>query len=169
MSTSLLDLIGVLLIGLVGALAVTTVQSQPPPTAVVRVADLFGLEDLSDQALVSVFAGAAAVVLLTKSVFSSYLTRRVLVFLANRQALVSARLSKELLSRPLTFVQKRSSQETAYALIAGAGAATSQILGQLVIVATELALLVVLAGALLFFSPLVAMGSIVFFADVAFA
>jgi ABC-type multidrug transport system fused ATPase/permease subunit len=169
MSTSLLDLIGVLLIGMVGALAVTTVQSQPPPTAVVRVADFFGLEDLSDQALVSVFAAAAAVVLLTKSIFSSYLTRRVLVFLANRQALVSARLSKELLSRPLTFVQKRSSQETAYALIAGAGAATSQILGQLVIVATELALLVVLAGALLFFSPLVAIGSIVFFAVVAFA
>ena len=167
MSMSLLDLVGVLLIGLVGALAVTTVQSQPPPAAVVQIADFFGLEDLSDQALVSVLAGTAAVVLLTKSTLSSFLTRRVLVFLANRQALVSARLSKELLSRPLTFVQKRSSQETAYALISGAGAATSQILGQLVIAATELALLLVLAGALLFFSPFVALGSIVFFALVA--
>lgn len=169
MSTSVLDLIGVLLIGLVGALSVTTVQSQPPPGTVVGVAEFFGLAGLSEQALVSVFAGAAAAVLLTKSIFSSYLTRRVLVFLANRQALVSARLIKELLSRPLTFVQKRSSQETAYALIAGAGAATSQILGQLVIAATELALLVVLAAALLFFSPLVALGSIVFFGLVAFA
>ena len=74
MSTALLDLIGVVLIGLMGALAVTTVQSQPPPTTVVSVADFLGLEDLSDQALVSVFAIAAAVVLLTKSIFSSYLT-----------------------------------------------------------------------------------------------
>ena len=169
MSTSVLDLVGVLLIGLVGALSVTTVQSQPPPATVIGVAEFFGLGNLSEQALVSVFAGAAAAVLLTKSIFSSYLTRRVLVFLANRQALVSARLSKELLSRPLTFVQKRSSQETAYALIAGAGAATSQILGQLVIAATELALLAVLAAALLFLSPLVALGSIVFFALVAFS
>lgn len=169
MSTSSLDLVGVLLIGLVGALAVTTVQSQPPPMAVVQITDFFGLEGLSNQALVSILAGAAAAVLLTKSIFSSYLTRRVLVFLANRQALVSARLIRELLSRPLTFVQKRSSQETSYALISGAGAATSQILGQLVIAATEFALLGVLAIALLFFSPLVAIGSIAFFAAIALA
>lgn len=169
MSTSVLDLAGVLLIGLVGALSVTTVQSQPPPAAVATVADLLGLGGLSNQALVVALAAGAAVVLLTKSIVSSYLTRRVLVFLANRQALVSARLTRELLSRPLTFIQNRSSQETAYALIAGAGAATSQILGQLVIAATEFALLAVLAVALLYISPVVALGSIAFFAVVAVA
>jgi ABC-type multidrug transport system fused ATPase/permease subunit len=168
MATSLLDLAGVLLLGLVGALAVTTVQSQPPPTMVESVASALGLSDLSSQALVFVFAGAAAAVLLLKSVVSSLLTRRVFMFLANRQALVSARLSKALLSRPLTFVQARSSQETAYALIGGAGAATSQVLGQLVIAATEAALLLVLAVALLFISPWVALGAIAFFALVAF-
>lgn len=167
MSTSALDLIGVLLIGLVGALAVTTIQSQPPPEVVGRVAELLGVGELSDQTLVLLFAGAAAFVLLTKSVVSSYLTRRVFVFLANRQALVSARLVEALLSRPLTFIQRRSSQETAYALIAGAGAATSQILGQLVIAATEAALLIVLGTALLILNPAVAIGSIVFFAFVA--
>lgn len=168
MSTSLLDLIGVLLMGLVGALAVTTVQSGPAPASVTSVADALGLGDLSDQALVAVFAGAAAAVLLTKSVVSSYLTRRVFIFLANRQALLSARLSTALLSKPLSFVQRRSSQETAYALIGGAGAATSSILGQLVIAATESALLVVLGIALLFINPSVAIASIIFFGLVAF-
>jgi ABC-type multidrug transport system fused ATPase/permease subunit len=167
MLTSLLDLIGVLLIGLVGALAVTTVQSQPPPSSVTAIVDALGLGDLSEQALVGLLAGAAAVVLLTKSVFSSYLTRRVFFFLANRQALVSARLTKALLSQSLTFVQKRSTQETAYALISGAGAATMIILGQTVIVATEIALLAVLMAALLVLNPVVAMSSIVFFALVA--
>lgn len=167
MGTSLLDLVGVLLIGMVGALAVTTVQSQPPPSTVTSVADYLGLGGLPSQTLVLVFSSAAAAVLLTKSIVSSFLTRRVFIFLANRQALVSARLSKALLSRPLTFVQKRSSQETSYALINGAGAATSQILGQLVIAATEAALLIVLAVALLFLSPWMAMGAIAFFALVA--
>jgi ABC-type multidrug transport system fused ATPase/permease subunit len=97
------------------------------------------------------------------------LTRRVFTFLANRQALVSARLIKELLSRPLTLVQRRSSQETAFALINGAGAATVSILGQLTIAVTELSLLIVLAVALLFLSPWLAIGSIAFFALVAFA
>jgi ABC-type multidrug transport system fused ATPase/permease subunit len=169
MATALLDLAGVLLIGLVGALAVTTVQSQPPPPMVARLADIVGLGGLTSKELIGVLAGAAAVVLLTKSVLSSYLTRRVFVFLANRQALVSARLCRELLSRPLSFVQQRSSQQTAYALVAGAGAATVQILGQLVIIVTEAALLVVLALALLFLSPWAAVGAIAFFAVVAYA
>jgi ABC-type multidrug transport system fused ATPase/permease subunit len=164
MGTAFLDLFGVLLIGLVGALAVTTVQSQPPPEVVSSIATALGLSDLSVQSLVLVLSAAAAGVLLTKSVVSSWLTRRVLIFLANRQALVSARLSRELLSRPLSFVQQRSSQETAFALITGAGAATSQVLGQVVIIVTEAALLVVLAVALLFISPWVALGAIVFFA-----
>ena len=152
-STAFLDLIGVLLLGLVAALAVTVVQSQPAPAIVNSVTQIVGLDELSDQQLVLVLAGAAAVVLLSKSVLSSYLTRRVFVFLANRQALVSARLAKELLSRPLTFLQKRSSQETAFALIQGAGAATIQVLGQTVITVTEGALLVVLAVALIFLDP----------------
>ena len=169
MATALLDLAGVLLIGLVGALAVATVQSQPPPPLVSQVAGLIGLEDATNQELVVAFSMAAAAVLLAKSLISALLTRRVLVFLANRQALVSARLSKELLQRPLTFIQQRSSQQTAYALISGAGAATSQILGQVVIAATELALLVILGGALLFISPWIAIGAIMFFGLMALA
>lgn len=168
MATSFLDLVGVLLIGLIGALAVTTIQSQPPSPPVEGVANAIGLGGLTSQQLITVFALSAAFILLTKSLVSSYLTRRVLRFLANRQALVSARLSRALLSQPLTFVQRRSSQETAFALIAGAGAATIGILGQVVIALTELAVLVVLGVALLFLSPWIAFGSIGFFAVVAF-
>lgn len=168
MSTSLLDLAGVLLLGLVGALAVTVVQSQPPPAQVETLADFLGLGDLSGQQLIVVLAAAAAIVLLFKSVFSSYLTRRVFSFLANRQALVSARLTRELLSRPLTFIQGRSSQETAFALIQGAGVSTIQILGQTVVAATEVTLLIVLAIALLFLDPVVALGAVLFFGLVAF-
>ena len=167
MATSLLDLVGVLLIGLVGALAVTVVQSQPPPATVSSTADILGLGGLDGKQLIVALAGAAAVVLLTKSVVSSYLTRRVFIFLANRQALVSARLTKALLSRPLTFLQRRSSQMTAYALIQGAGLATIQILGQMAIAVTEATLLVVLAIALLFLDPIVTLAAIAFFALVA--
>lgn len=167
MATSILDLIGVLLVGLIGALAVTTVQSQPPPATVQTVADFLGMQGASDQDLVLLLSAVSAAVLLTKSVLSSYLTRRVLIFLANRQALVAARLTRELLSRPLTFVQRRSSQETAFALINGTGAATSLVLGQMVVAITELTLLIVLGAALLLVSPWVAVGAIAFFGLVA--
>ena len=167
MATSILDVAGVFLLGLVGALAVTTVQSQPPPSIVSEAANAIGLGNLSSQELVIVLASAAAALLLFKSVVSSLLIRRVFMFLANRQALVSARLAKALLSRPLVEVQSRSSQETSFALIQGAGAATITILGQFSILVTEAALLIALAIGLVIVSPVVALASIGFFAAVA--
>ena len=167
MSTSLLDLAGVLLLGLVASVAVTVVQSQPPPEVVTNLFARLGLDNLTDQEIVIYLGVAAAGVLLLKSVVSTILIRRILRFLANRQALVSARLTAELLSRPLPEIQKRSTQETAYALMGGVGQATVGLLGQAVIAITEISLLVVLAVALFLLDPLVTVGSILFFALVA--
>ena len=167
MVTSVLDLAGVILLGLVGALSVSVIQSTPVPSVVESVASFFGLENLSGQQLVVTFGAAAAALLLIKSIVSSYLVRRVLRFLANRQALLSARLTAALLARPITEIQVRSSQTTAYAILTGSGAVTVGLLGNFVIFCTEAALLVVLGGALLFVDPLAAIGSIIFFALVA--
>jgi ABC-type multidrug transport system fused ATPase/permease subunit len=167
MVTSLLDLAGVILLGLVGALSVSVIQSAPVPSGVETLASFLGLGNLSGQQLVVAFGAAAAALLLVKSLVSSYLVRRVLQFLANRQALLSARLTSALLARPITEIQARSSQTTAYAILAGSGAVTVGLLGNFVIFCTEAALLVLLGGALLFVDPLAAVGSIIFFALVA--
>jgi ABC-type multidrug transport system fused ATPase/permease subunit len=164
MSTSFLDLAGVLLLGLVASVAVTVVQSQPPPALVSSAFERIGLEGLTSQEMVIYLGVAAAVVLLTKSVVSTFLIRRILRFLANRQALVSARLTAELLSRPLPEIQRRSTQETAYALMGGVGQATVSLLGQAVVAVTEVSLLVILGVALLFLDPLMTVGAIAFFA-----
>jgi ABC-type multidrug transport system fused ATPase/permease subunit len=169
MITSVLDLAGIILLGLVGALSVAVIQSSPVPSAIESVAAFLGLESLSGQQLVVVFGAAAAALLLIKSVVSSYLVRRVLRFLANRQALLSARLTASLLARPITDLQSRSSQSTSYAILTGTGAVTVGLLGNFVIFCTEAALLVVLGGALLFVDPLAAVGSIIFFGLVAVA
>lgn len=167
MVTSVIDLVGVILLGLVGALSVSVLQSAPVPAPVETVASAVGLGSLSGQQLVFAFGAAAAALLLFKSFVSSYLVRRVLRFLANRQALLSARLTAALLARPITELQSRSSQSTAYAILTGSGAATVGLLGHFVVFCTEVALLVVLAGALLFVDPWAALGSIAFFALVA--
>lgn len=167
MSTSFLDLAGVLLLGLVASVAVTVVQSQPPPAMVSDLFSAFGFDSVTSQQMVMYLGVTAAVVLMMKSVVSTVLIRRTLRFLANRQALVSARLTAELLSRPLPEVQRRSTQETAYALMNGVGQATVGLLGQAVIAITEVSLLLVLAIALFLLDPFVTIGSIAFFAVVA--
>ena len=167
MATSVIDLVGVVLLGLVGALSVSVLQSAPIPGPVEAAASAVGLEGLTGQQLVFAFGAAAAALLLFKSFVSSYMVRRVLRFLANRQALLSARLTAALLARPITELQSRSSQSTAYAILTGSGAATVGLLGHLVVFCTEAALLVVLAVALLLVDPWAAVGSVVFFALVA--
>lgn len=163
MSMSLLDLLGVLLLGIVTALAVSSVSEVPPPTLVTTALDRLGLEGVDLLTLVVWLAIIACVVLIAKSLASVLLTRRVLTFLANRQALVSGRLAAGLLSQPLLQIQQRSSQETVYALTTGVYFATLIVLGQGVVAVAELTLLLVLAAGLLAVSPLVTIFTVLYF------
>lgn len=164
MATSLFDFIGVALIGLVAALAIAAVQGQQPPKFTDKMMSVLGLANASETTRLSVLAGGAAVLLLAKSIVSPLLMARVFRFLAQRQAIVTACLAKELFSRPITFIQQRSSQETAAALLQGSSAATLQLLGQAVAGAAEMVLLIILGGTLVFVDSAVALGAIAFFA-----
>lgn len=163
-ATAVLDLIGVVLIGAVGALSVANMQGLPPPQRLASAVSALGLGDLSPVGLIGVLAGAAAVLLLTKSVVSPLLMARVYRFLAGREALVASRLAKALLSRPLTFLHQRPSQVTAKALVDGVGAAIIYVLGQAVVAVSEASLLAVLTLVLLMANPGAALGAVVFFA-----
>jgi len=168
MSTSVLDLLGVLTIGLVTALSLSVMSSLPQPEIVQSTLETLGLEEADPVVVALTLAVIGGVLLITKSVLNMILTRRILRFLANRQALVSGRLAAGLLARPLLQVQQHSSQETVYTLTGGVGAATLQVLGQSTIALSEIALLVVLAVGMLAVSPLITIFTITFFLIISF-
>ena len=168
MSTSVLDLLGVLTIGLVTALSLSVMSSLPQPEIVQSTLETLGLEEADPVVVALTLAVIGGVLLITKSVLNMILTRRILRFLANRQALVSGRLAAGLLARPLLQVQQHSSQETVYTLTGGVGAATLQVLGQSTIALSEIALLVVLAVGLLAVSPVITIFTITFFLIISF-
>ena len=163
MSTAFLDLLGVLLIGVVTALSVSVMSQAPTPALAQTAMDRIGLTDVDIITLATTLAVVAGFVLIAKSIINVLLTRRVLRFLANRQAMVSGHLAAGLLSRPLLQVQQRSSQETVYALTTGVNYATLVVLGQGVVALAEITLLAVLAIGLLLISPIVTVFAIVFF------
>jgi ABC-type multidrug transport system fused ATPase/permease subunit len=160
-----LDLAGVLLIGLVAALGASALSGESP-AMIGQLQDLLGVSPQDDATLAVILAGAAGFLLISKSFLGFLLIRRSLKFLANRQAIISSRLAEQLLSRPLLEVQRLSSQERAYALTAGVNSVTIGILGNAVVVASECAVLVALAGGLFLLDPLVAIFTIAFFAVV---
>ncbi len=168
MSTAFLDLLGILLIGLVTALSLSIMSSIPQPAIVQSALDTLGLNRADPVTVALALAGIGGFLLIAKSVLNMVLTKRILRFLANRQALVSGRLAAGLLSRPLLQVQQRSSQETVYTLTSGVSAATLIILGQGTIALSEITLLVVLAAGMLAISPVVTVFTIVFFLLISF-
>jgi ABC-type multidrug transport system fused ATPase/permease subunit len=164
MSLGALDLIGVAFIGIVGAVAVSGLDPTSLPTIVTNVLDIFGLENLTASQLVGVFAGAAVILLLFKTLVSALLTRRMFRFLANRQADVAARLAQTILSKQLLHVQKWSTAEVLYALTGGVSAAVTNLLGSALIIVTELFLFAIMAIGLLLIDPLLTIGAALYFA-----
>ena len=163
MTTSLLDLLGVLLIGLVTALSLAVMSSSPEPAIVGSVLEFIGLSNRDPVIIALTLAAVSGLLLILKSVLNMLITRRILRFLAYRQALVSGRLAAGLLSRPLLQVQQQSSQQTVYTLTSGVATATVVILGQASIALAETTLLVALAVGVLVISPVVTVFTILFF------
>ena len=159
--TSLLDLCGVLLIGVVTALGFSAMSGTNPPVLVTSFINDFGLSAVPVVNLTLILAIFASLILIIKSFLNVAITRKAFRFLASRQAAIATRLSSQLFSQPLGFTQKRTSQETAYALTTGVNSATMEVLGQSIV-----ALLVVLSAGLLFISPVVTLFTVTFFSGV---
>lgn len=166
-SLSLLDLLGIALIGLVAAIAASGIGAQSPlPSWANRAVDLLGLENLTLSQASVIVAFGAVFVLVLKTVLQAILARRIFRFLANRQADVSASLARDFLSRPLLFVQRWTTSEAIYALGSGVGAATVAVLGSGIIILAEIALFVIVLITLLVIDPLITIGAVILFGSV---
>ena len=142
-SLALLDLVGITLLGLLAAVAVSGIGATGIPSLIQSGIDLFGLAGLTVSQLSILLASLAVTVLVGKTAISAYVSRRIYRFLANQQSEVSAKLTREFLSRPLMEVQKWTTSEATYALGAGVGAATVAILGAAIIIISEIFLFAV--------------------------
>ena len=158
-----LDLLGVALIGVVGALAVSGVQSQKPGNRVSAVLNFIGLDGFDFQTQTALLGLTAGLILVGRTVLSVFFTRKALFFLGRRGAAISANLTSRVLAQSLLAVQQRTSQETLYALTSGVGSITLGLLGSVVTMASDVSLLVVLAIGLVVVDPTVAISSFLFF------
>lgn len=163
---AVLDFIGVILFGLVAALSASVVSGEVPSQVSVIIQRV-GLSEFDTITLAVVLAAVAGTLFVSKSILSLLVMRRSYRFLATRQAAISGKLVALLLARSILDVQRRASQETAYALTYGANAATIGVLGSAVAMASEIALVAVIFAAMLVVDVGVAVFSAIFFAIVA--
>jgi ABC-type multidrug transport system fused ATPase/permease subunit len=166
---SVLDLIGVAIVGILSALAVRGVQSQQPGDRVSMVLRFLQIEDLSFQNQMVVLGLLAACLLIARTIASIYLNRKTLFFLSRRGATISARLASQLLSQSLLKVQNRTNQLTLFSLTNGVEIVVLKILGTAVTLVSDLSLLVVMVIGLFIVDPSIAISSILLFGLVGLA
>ena len=162
-SLGIFDLIGIALIGLVAAVAVSGIGLTTIPDWAQNLLDNFGLGSLTVSQLSVVIAVAAVATLVIKSILSALMTRKILRFLAARQADLSVSLASAFLRRPLSEVQRWTTSEAIYALGSGASGATVALLGSAITIAAELFFFTIIGVSLLIYSPIITIASGIFF------
>ena len=162
-----LDLFGVALIGVVSALAITGVSGQVTGNRVGAVLEFMQLDGYTFETQVAILGATAGVTLIGRTLLSIFFIRKSLFFLAHKAAIISGDLTSRVLAQPLLQLQKRTSQETLYALTGGVSSLVLNILGAVVILASDLSLVLVMAVGLLIVDAATAIGSFIFFALIA--
>ena len=165
-SLGLLDLLGIALIGLVAAVAVSSIGTAGIPAPAQNFLDAIGLGGFTISQISVVLALSAVIILVTKTGLSAIMSRRIMVFLANRQAELSVKLARDFLSRPLVVIQKWTTSEATYALGGGASAATVSLLGAGITIASEVFLFSIVGITLLVYDPILTVISFTLFLSI---
>lgn len=163
----ILDLLGVLAVGLLGTLSVTGVQSRDPSSRVYKVLEMLGISNFSIQAQASIIGLAAVSLLVGRTIISIFITRRILYFMSRRGAIISANLISRLLAQPLLIIQRWSTQESLFAVTSGVQIIALQIIALSVMLVADVALLFILILGLFAVDPVTSIGTVMIFGVVA--
>lgn len=163
LALSFMDLIAVGIVGVLGALTIRGINSQEPGDRVSAVLDFLHLTNFSFQKTVAILGLLAGLLLISRTLASIFLTRKTLFFLAQKGANISSILISKLFSQSILVVQQRTSQMTVYSLTTGVETIVLSILGTLVIMVSDIAILFVMTVGLLIVDPRTAVGTIIMF------
>jgi ABC-type multidrug transport system fused ATPase/permease subunit len=166
---SILDLVGVICFGLITALTINGVQSNPAQGRTSQILSYVGLLEKSLQFQVSALAISALIILVFKTVLSIKLTKYSLLFLSRESVQVAAHLLGRLLREQVTKIYSVSLQENLYSLTHGVNSLYVNVLGASMSQIADIALLLVLLTSLVILDPLLAIVSGTIFGMVGFA
>ena len=165
----LLDLAGVAILGIIGALALRGVQSQTPNPQILNFLQIVGLHNHSLQSQISILTALAVVLLVGKSVITVFLTRRILYFLVSKSSSETRSLISRIIARPIVDLNAINSYELQYIFGSGISLVIIGILGSFMTFVSDCSLLLILAIGVIAIDPAIALFSITLFGLVGLA
>jgi ABC-type multidrug transport system fused ATPase/permease subunit len=160
---AVLDLFGVLLIGVVGSLSLSGLSTGQSGDRVSKVLNLLQVEKLDFESQVVIIGLIAAVLLVAKTILSLLLVRKTMFFMARRAAVMSSNLIMRYFTIPVSKINKRSAQTSIYALTSGVNSIMVGVIGVSVALISDIALILVMCAGLFLIDPTSAISTILIF------
>ena len=164
----IVDLVGVALIGILGALTVSGIQSKSPSGISSTAIELLHLESFTFQTQAAILGVSAGSLLMLRTVLSIVSTRKSLFFLSRKGSDISRLLVATLFRQPLFRIYQKSTQETLYVVTTGVTQITVGLIGTALTLSADTFLVVIMSIGLFAVEPVVALISTVFFSFFAY-
>jgi ATP-binding cassette subfamily C protein len=164
--SGLLDLLGVAMIGALGALTISGLNSKGPGDRLNSALKLMGLEGFNLQKQITIIGVAAVLLLLGKTFFSAIFTKKTIRFLSRISGEKSAQLLKTILESSYLQIKEINSKELSFAIRWGARAPIVGIVGAVSSFITDGFLAIILFAGLFLVDPVICLAAIFIFASI---
>jgi ABC-type bacteriocin/lantibiotic exporter with double-glycine peptidase domain len=151
---SFLDLIGVLLIGAIGSLAVNGIRGAEQGSRVALLLNFLGMETLTLATQSFLLSSLALLLLSLRTFLSVVITRKTLHYLSRQGANITSDLFSRFMHSGLLVRNLRTPQETLFALTAGVSTAILNVVGSLVTIFADVFIACILLIGLFYIDPL---------------
>ena len=164
----ILDIIGIGLIGIVASLAINNASTLDSNSRILWFLSQVGLGNSSRADQVTTLALVAAFLLVSKTLFTIYFTRRIVFFLSRRGAQLSADLISRLFSRSLLLLQSKSMNQMFYSVTTGVNVIAVGVLAPVIVLIADVSVLLFISFGLILIDTGVAIGTIIFFGSIGY-
>jgi ATP-binding cassette, subfamily B, bacterial PglK len=163
-----LDLFGVALIGVTSAILIRGLQGLTAGDQVSRFLELLNIDGLPQRNLLILLGGTAIFFFIIKTILSVYFLRRTLRYMSIRNAQISSSLVSKMLNRPVEKIFSKSIQHQIYNVTGGVERLVGGAVTNLVVIASDLVLLLVILIGLMLVDPVTSIGTFFVFTGIGF-
>jgi ATP-binding cassette subfamily C protein len=164
----ILDIAGVGLIAVIATVTLGAVNNKPVSQNIVNLLSFFGLDISNINRTVLILTVIMVLLFATRSVVSIYLSNRIFKFLAHQSNELTNKFLTNLLSQDLLSLRKHSSQEILFGATTGLNASVVGLNGLILTTSADIFLSLIMIFAVVLYSPIIALSSILIFFTVAF-
>jgi len=163
-----LDLFGVALIGITSAILIRGLQGLTAGDQVSRFLEIVNLDGLPQRNLMIILGVTAIFFFIIKTILSVYFLRRTLRYMSIRNAQISSSLVSKMLNRPLEKIYRKSIQHQIYNVTSGVERLVGGAVTNLVVIASDLVLLLVILIGLMLVDPVTSISTFIVFTGIGF-